>query len=299
MDVRDRLARWAAQHPTVAEVGGGVAAGLLVLAATLSQWGATSDSLFRGLTLGTWLGVLVAYVLRRRRRRAEQSARAALEERLRIARELHDTVAGAVGAIGIQAAAARRVLATRPEEAGRALARIEETSRAANEDLRRMLTALRGGSPAGVEREVGLAGLGSLVVDTRAAGPDVRLDVDPAALAIADRDVDRAAFRIIQEALTNVVRHAGAVQVRVSVAVEAGRRLAIGVVSGPPRDAPGAPGAGLGLVGMRERAASLGGSLAAGPTADGGFEVRAWLPLDPRAGAGTAGAARAGTGRSP
>ncbi len=279
MDVRDRLAAWAASHPTAAALGGGAAAFILALLVSLWQWGATPDGLLRGVTVGTWMGVLVAFVLWRRRRREEREAAAALEDRLRLARELHDTVAGAVGAIGIQAAAARRVLDSRPAEAAAALERIELASRAANADLRRMLVALRDGVPVPVEREVGLAGLEALVADTRAAGPDVRLSVDPAALRLVNRDVDHAAFRIVQEALTNTLRHAGAATVTVTVVV-AGGRLDVGVVNGPPRGVRGAPGAGLGLVGMRERASRLGGQVDAGPTPDGGFAVRSSLPLD-------------------
>jgi len=283
VDLRGRLLRWAAAHPIGAEVGGGVATALAVLGVSLWQWGLTSDGIFRGLTLGTWMGVLVAYLLRRRRRREERAAAAALEERLRIARELHDTVAGAVGAIGIQAAAARRVLRTRPDEAAVALERIELASRAANEDLRRMLLALRGGAPVPVERELGLAGLGALIADARTGGLAVTTQVDPAALALADRDADHAAFRIVQEALANAARHAGSAAVEVRVRVVTGDRLQIDVVNGAPQGPHGSPGAGFGLVGMRERAERLGGRLDAGPTSGGGFAVHAALPLRSRA----------------
>lgn len=278
MRIRTRLVAWATAHPTATELGGGAAAGLVTVAASLWQWGATSDGLFRGLTLGTWLAVLVAIILRRRRRKAERAAAAALEERLRLARELHDTVAGAVGAIGIQAAAARRVLDRRPGEAAAALERIELVTRAANEDLRRMLVALRDGAPVPAEREVGLAGLGALVADTRAAGPDVRLELDPAALGLHDRGVDHAAFRIVQEALTNVVRHAGPVPASVTVTMH-GSTLEISVVNDLPRTPRSQPGAGLGLVGMRERAARLGGRVEVEVRTDGRYGVRALLPI--------------------
>ena len=116
-------------------------------AIALWQWGTTGDAILRGLTLGLWLG-LVVWVVARRRRAVEERARARAEAdraalRLGLARQLHDTLAGEVAAIGIQAAAGRRVLATQPSEAAAALERIEVASRAANADLRRMLEALR------------------------------------------------------------------------------------------------------------------------------------------------------------
>ena len=142
-----RLAAWRGSNPAVAEVAVGVGAGALVLVVALWQWGTTGDALLRGLTLGLWLG-LVVWLVARRRRAVEERALARAEAdraalRLELARELHDTLAGEVAAIGIQAAAGRRVLATRPAEAAAALERIEVASRAANADLRRMLEALR------------------------------------------------------------------------------------------------------------------------------------------------------------
>jgi signal transduction histidine kinase len=210
-------------------------------------------------------------------------------QRLQLARELHDTVAGHVAVIGIQAAAARRVLATRPEEASAALERIELLGRAANADLRRMLIALRGDATATRAAEPGLADLESLVRPFDGVGAAVALTVAPGSLPVADEAVDRAAYRIVAEALANVRRHAGSVPVSVGVRRD-GSMLVVEVVNGPASGAARAvgnteragsrpeAGSGTGIPGIRERAAMLGGSADAGPTPDGGFAVLVRLP---------------------
>ena len=275
-----------ARHPDATEIGTGLTAFFLVLIVSLLQWEPTVDAVVRGLSLGAATAAVAYLIPRRRRLAVERRDREAVEQRLQIARELHDTVAGTVSAIGIQAAAARRALDSRPAEAAVALERIESASRAANVDLRRMLEALRGDRPQSALPEPGLNRLGALAEEARSSGTDVRLTVDPAALRIADPALDHAAYRIVQEALTNVVRHAGPVAVAVDVGV-AGDRLQLAVVNGPGSgQGPGGrmPGGGLGLVGMEERAALFGGALAAGPTPDGGFAVRATLPIGSSAG---------------
>lgn len=275
---------WVGRHRTAAEIGAGLLAFAAVLGITFFQWGPTVDGAIRGITLGGWVALAVYLVVRRRRVAEEQRASAAVDQRLRIARELHDTVAGAVSSIGIQAAAARRVLRTSPDDAALALERIESASRGANADLRRMLDALREGGPMSAAPEAGLDRLEALAEETRASGPDVRLSVDPAALALGDPALDHAAYRIVQEALTNVVRHAGAVPVEVDVRIRPDRVLDLSVVNGPGSEARPSrhAEAGLGLTGMRERTALFGGAVDAGPTPDGGFAVRATLPLDGR-----------------
>lgn len=275
------LRAMSARHPDATEIGTGLSAFFLVLIVSFLQWGPTVDGAVRGLSLGAATAVVAYLIPRRRRLAVERRDRAAVEQRLRIARELHDTVAGTVSAIGIQAAAARRALDSRPAEAAAALARIESASRAANLDLRRMLEALRGDGPPPTLPEPGLDRLTALAEEARSSGADVRLTVDPAALRIADPALDHAAYRIVQEALTNVVRHAGPVAVAVDVGV-AGDRLQLAVVNGPgsgPGPGGRMPGSGLGLVGMEERAALFGGAVAAGPAPDGGFAVRATLPI--------------------
>ena len=175
----DRLRDTANAHPRATELAVSVGAAILVGVVTLSQWGTTGDGAFRAVGLGAVAGMAVYLVARRRREARETGEREALELRLAIARELHDTVAGAVAAIGIQAGAARRVLQDRPDDATAALVRIEAASRAANADLRRMLDALRGDGAAATSPEPGLDQLEALVEEMRAAGHEVRLDTRP------------------------------------------------------------------------------------------------------------------------
>jgi signal transduction histidine kinase len=273
------------RRPSAFEAGAGIAAGLLVLVVSVSQWGPGAESLFRAASLAVWLGAAVWILARRRRVAAERADRELMEQRLELARELHDTVAGQIAVIGIQAAAARRVLDSRPLETAAALERIEAAARAANGDLRRMLVALRGTAPSGTAAEPGLDELGRLVESMSADRARVTLSIEPGALPVPDVSVDRASYRIVSEALTNVRRHAGDVPVEVRVGRDAGD-LVLEVVNGPgptPASGPGRSRArdheGLGLVGIRERAAILGGSADAGPTPDGGYAVRARLPV--------------------
>jgi len=212
------------------------------------------------------------------RAEADRSRRALAEERLRIARELHDVVAHSMGVIAVQAGAGGHVAAARPEEAVRALRAIEATSRAALQELRRMLTVLRD-DPAAAEPELapvpGLHGLPELINRTGQAGLRVELTEagPPGRLA---EGVDVAAFRIVQEALANVVRHAGAEQAAVRLEHSAGGLRITVTDRGAGASADAAEG--HGLAGMRERALLCGGEFSAGPLADGGYQVRAFLP---------------------
>jgi signal transduction histidine kinase len=212
--------------------------------------------------------------------RAQADARAATAERLRLARDLHDMVAHSVGIIAIQAGMGRRVIGTQPAEARDALAAIEATSRETLAGLRSTVGALRQAGPrteadADPLETPGLADLARLVARTRDAG--VRVDVRwhghrrplPA-------DVDTSAFRIVQEAVANVVRHAGTGHCQVSID-HRDEELSIDVTD-DGRGATGA-GTGYGIAGMRERAALLHGELTAGPRPEGGFRVTARLPL--------------------
>jgi signal transduction histidine kinase len=219
-----------------------------------------------------------------RRRHAEQlRARAATEavtaERLRIARELHDVVAHSIGVIAIQAGVGARVIDSQPAQARAALAVIETTSRETLAGLRRTLGALRrpDGAAASLDPTPGLSDLDRLVGAAADAGVRVTLAVDdrPGALSA---EVELAAYRIVQEALTNVVRHAGVGECRVTVRHAPGD-LRVEVID----DGRGGPlgGDGHGIVGMRERAALLGGRCTAGPRPEGGFRVAAVLPVGP------------------
>jgi signal transduction histidine kinase len=209
---------------------------------------------------------------------AEAARRAASEERVRIARELHDVVAHAMSVIAVQAGTGRFVIDESPDVAKAALASIEETSRGALEEMRRLLSVLRGGddTDVGLLPAPGLAAVGALVADSVDAGLDVRLDVrgEPVDLPAG---ADLCAFRIVQEALTNVRKHASARRAWVTVTWTP---AAVEVVVADDGVGPTAAGAaGHGLLGMRERAALYGGSLELGARPGGGYRVRACIPV--------------------
>jgi signal transduction histidine kinase len=213
--------------------------------------------------------------------RAQAAAQTALAERLRIARELHDIVAHSIGVIAIQAGSGRRVFDARPDEARDALATIEATSRETLSGLRRMVKGLRNADPedgpgqAPPGPAVRLAGIDRLAAVTLDAG--VQIDVDwHGSREPLPADIDASAFRIIQEAVTNVVRHAGTSQCQVCISQQDGQ-LTIEVTDSGRGGS--AAGTGYGITGMRERAALLGGDFSAGPRPGGGFRVTARLPL--------------------
>ncbi|SDN49371.1 sensor histidine kinase [Allokutzneria albata] len=205
-------------------------------------------------------------------RSAEQSVvQAITEERLRIARELHDVVAHSMSLIAIKAGVANHVTDTRPEEARKAMRVIEETSRDALAEMRRVLGVLREGGAADLTPAPGISGLPGLVgrSGTRAE-LDIRGPGGPPA------GVGLAVYRIVQEALTNVAKHAGDRACRVVVELT-DDHARVEVVNEGERATGGAP-PGNGLIGMRERVAAHGGTFSAGPRPEGGFAVRALLP---------------------
>jgi signal transduction histidine kinase len=214
-------------------------------------------------------------------REQEQRTRLAVgDERARIARELHDVVAHSVGIIVIQAEGARRVFDRDPERAREALDTIEQTARTALAEMRRSLGVLRdqGGAPLR-EPQPGLAELDSLLEQAREGGLEVELEVEGEPRTLP-RSVDLSAYRIVQEALTNTIKHAGRVRSRITLRYGE-RELEVEVADdgpGPFGNAAGA-GSGHGLLGMRERVASHGGEVEAGSGPEGGFVVRASLPL--------------------
>lgn len=215
---------------------------------------------------------------------AESSARerelvAIAQERARIARELHDIVAHSVGVIVVQAGAAQQVVEEDPEFARRALATIRETGSSALVEMRRMVTVLRDAESAGdLSPQPGVAALGDLVDAAREAGLEVDLTTTGAPRELP-AGLDLTAYRIVQEALTNVRRHSEATKAGVAIGYRPDA-LEIRVAdTGPPRPVPVEVGSGNGLVGMRERAALFGGHVEAGRGADG-FTVRAVLPLE-------------------
>jgi signal transduction histidine kinase len=213
--------------------------------------------------------------------REELARRAVTEERLRLARELHDVVAHAMSVIAVQSGVGAHVATTQPKEARMSLAAIEATSRAALTELRRLLGVLRQeDEPHGDLTPVpGLADLEVLLGEGAKAGLAARLRVEgtPSPLPAG---VDLSAYRIVQEALTNVVKHAG--PARAQVTIRYGDQDVTVEVIDDGRGAvtsDGRAGTGHGLIGMRERVAAFNGDLEVGPRPDGGFRVAARLPI--------------------
>lgn len=218
---------------------------------------------------------------RAERTREEEARRRVDAERLRIAREVHDTVAHSMAIVNVQAGVTAHVLDRRPAQAREALVTIEQTSAQALRELRATLGVLRSSEDEQREPTPGLGALDQLTGMAREAGLDVKVEVDSAPRELPSA-VDRAAYRILQESITNVVRHAGPARVTVSIACRDGR-LAIRVTDDGPGPPAAGDGTGSGITGMRERCLLLGGELSAGPGPEGGFQVRARLPLAPEA----------------
>ena len=238
---------------------------------------------------GAWF---VGFILRRRtlqtaelrrraesaeRARGEEAARAVSEERARIARELHDVIAHSVSVMVVQAAGVRRLLAPEQERERQALETVEKTGRQALAEMRRLLGVLRTEAerPA-LAPQPGLTTIQQLVEQVRNAGLPVDLELEGEPVELPP-GIDLAAFRIVQEALTNTLRHAGPAHAWVRVRYTADElELTIsndGVTTAADTD-------GYGLVGMRERVNLYGGKLEAGPRVGGGFSVSARLPLE-------------------
>ncbi|GGJ77116.1 two-component sensor histidine kinase [Streptomyces camponoticapitis] len=215
-----------------------------------------------------------------RQERAAAEARRADEERLRIARELHDVLAHSISVINVQAGVGLALLDSDPEQARTALTTIKAASKEALGEVRQVLDTLRTSGDAPRTPAPGLDRLPELVEQAAGAGLSVGLETegDPVALSPG---ADLAAFRIIQEALTNVVRHSGSRTAHVRVGYGGGL-LTLRIDDTGPATGDEAGGSGNGLVGMRERATALGGTIEAGPRPDGGFRVRASLPLKPK-----------------
>ncbi|MFE2964509.1 sensor histidine kinase [Streptomyces sp. NPDC059340] len=268
-------------------VGGASTAGAALLTVTGGQHytGGTLavQLLFGLLVLGaTWAaGTAVRERRESLRRTIVQAAeQAKVEERMRIARDIHDVVTHSVGLIAIKAGVANHVIATHPEEAREALTVIEDISRRALRDMRATLRVLRRehvDQQQDLQPVPGLSDLPSLVHTAEAAGVSVDLRSDYA--EEPPDGVALTAFRIVQEALTNVVKHAAPTRCLVSVTAQDGV-LTIGVTDdGPgPGHRPTVPGGDMGLVGMRERAVAHGGTLTAGPRPGTGFRILATLP---------------------
>lgn len=206
------------------------------------------------------------------------AAAAVAEERARIARELHDVVAHSVSVMTVQAGGVRRLLTEGQTREQEALVAIEETGRRALTEMRRMVSVMRSGDEAAaLEPQPGIATLSRLADEVRDAGLPVTLTVEGQDRAVP-AGVDLSVYRIVQEGLTNVLKHAGPAHAWVNVAV--GADAVELVIEDDGAGTGRANGAGHGLVGMRERIAVYGGELETGARAGGGFRIRALLPLD-------------------
>jgi signal transduction histidine kinase len=269
----------------VALVAGWVA--FLWLPAALGNTGAPTA--LAALSIAAWMLVLLAAaegmrsrrerVAEARRARQQEARRQADEERLRIARELHDVLAHNISMINVQSGVALHLLDEQPEQARTALAAINDASADALREVRSVLSVLRGSREQPPRSPTaGLAEVDELVSRAQAAGVDVSLDVQGARRPLPAA-VDLAAFRIVQESLTNVVRHADATaaSVKLSYGTDA---LTVQIDDNGRGDGPpSAGGSGSGIAGMRERAVALGGHLEAGRRPHQGFRVLARLPL--------------------
>ncbi|MCX4473064.1 histidine kinase [Micromonospora sp. NBC_01655] len=244
-----------------------------------SSWtGVASACGFAWLVLG--LAWMIGLAVREQRAYAAQAVArsaqaAATAERLRVARDVHDVVAHSVGLITMRAGIANHIATTHPEEAGEALAIIEETGRKAQADLRRLLGLLRDASGDRDGPTYTLDLLRDLVAAIPPGDVRVELDIEPG-LALGG-EAGLVVYRLVQESLTNVLKHAGPARCRVAVGTCAERELVVEVVDDGRGGAPRAEG--HGLAGLEERVILYGGTFSAGPEPGGGFAVRARLLL--------------------
>ncbi|MCC9308411.1 sensor histidine kinase [Kitasatospora sp. RB6PN24] len=226
--------------------------------------------------LGSWIRLRQTHAEALRTQAAHQAVQ---DERLRIARELHDMVAHSIGVIAIQAGAGSRVFDTQPAVARAALGAIESTGRETLAGLRRMLVALREADSDHAESAPapGLADVERLAATAAGAGVEVEVRWGGTRRGLPP-EIDLSAYRIIQESVTNVVRHAGVARCRVLVDYRE-EELSIEVTDDGRGGAPTSAGSGYGLVGMRERVGLLHGQFTAGPRPEGGYRVAARLPV--------------------
>jgi signal transduction histidine kinase len=233
-----------------------------------------------------YLAGLAEHTERERTAEAELARQQVLQERVRIARELHDVVAHTLAVITVQAGVGRRLMARRPEEASTALESIETIGRTAQEELRVVLGLLRDEETgaAALTPAPGFVDVKELVETVRTAGTPVDLQMSGTDRRLSAA-LELSVYRVVQEALTNVVKHAPGARATVDLAVSADRvRLGVTDDGGPTghpagHDSP-ARGTGHGIVGMRERIGAFGGWLVAEPAADRGFRVIAEVPIE-------------------
>ncbi len=302
------LASWAAGAQREGQQAlAGAALGLAAVAVNVQAHPGSGTALDFGdaeVDLASWLVIgiglpLAAFALRRREERAvaleaeaqrlarerEERARAAVAaERARIARDLHDVIAHSVSVMTVQGGAARLLLDQDAQRAREPLLAVEETGHQAMAEMRRLLGIVHAEQDApALAPQPGLADLEALVEQVRQAGLPVALEVQGAPKPLAP-GLGLAGYRIVQEALTNALKHAGPARAWVTVRYDADALVLEIADDGAGGGGSDGGGSGHGLVGMRERVALYGGELAAGWRPGGGFAVRARLPLGPRAG---------------
>ena len=278
----------AGTHPDLRAALVGVALGYAAIAAILVNdfTNVASFVLVYVISTAAWgLGRALGERARRAtelERRADRLQRqhdsAVADERARIARELHDVIAHSVSVMTVQTGAARLLLDEDPDRAREPLLSVEETGRQALADMRRLLGILRSGEErADLAPQPGIGDVAALIEQVRDAGLAAELTIEGERKPLAP-GIDLTAYRIVQEALTNALKHAG--PARAKVDIRYGReKLHLEVTNDGPVQPNGRPG--HGLVGMRERVALYGGTLEVGPGIDGGYRVRAELPLSP------------------
>jgi len=280
--------KWAAALASLVFLGGFLARDISVASA---DWPGLQMAERTALMLGWFVAANVAGLVARQHRayleqveqraieaertREEMALRRAVQERLRIARDLHDSLTHSISVIKVQAGIAVHLARKHSEEPSATLLAIQEASSAAMRELRATLDVLR--SPSDVDY-VGLARVSELAERTRAAGVPVHVSVSgqPRDLPV---EVDQAGYRVVQEALTNVARHAGPATAQIHVEY-APAQLAVSVTDDGQASPVRSVTPGVGLSGMRERVTGLGGTLHAAPRDGSGFAVRATFPLD-------------------
>ncbi|GAA4994237.1 histidine kinase [Pseudonocardia tropica] len=270
--------------PVRVVLGTAVASLVVIVGMPLMRVPGIDREVFASLTVVGWAGTLVVATASRElwQRRSARLAQARNDERLELARELHDTVAHHVTAIVVAAQAGVVVAGSRPEEAGRALESIERAGAEALDGMRRMVGVLRAGADGGADRAPGhdIADVDDVVARFDPDRSRTRLEIAPEVrTAVLGPAVAATAFRVVREALTNVHRHApGATTVSVGVHLQAGRLVTVVHNDGTGTENPLRDPGGFGLAGMRERVEALDGSLHAGPDGPGRWIVVAEVP---------------------
>lgn len=285
------VAAWSSMRATL--VAAGYVLAILVSLAILVPWEVgpaeliTNGAVFAGamglgrgtLTRRTNLALLAERAELAERARAEEARRAVSDERLRIAQELHDVVGHTLGVIALQAGVGAHVIDADPAEAKASLLSVQSTSRSALTEIRRILGALRSDtSDAGYQAPPGIEALGRLATELNDAGlpVEIRTEGEPGDVPSA---LDLTAYRVVQESLTNVVKHAGpGARAVVTVRHEPGAISLTVDDDGSPAAPSGPRAVGHGHLGMRERVAVWGGTLTTGPLPHGGYRVSARLP---------------------